>query len=504
MNNSRLNKSEELFLVNNESMLNELAIPKDNHYINVESILKFIFISINIFLICYNVTSELQEPNINNIANKINNENSTYNINMTAIQALKIKTPKNKNKTIAVIFAGRKRYLELLLKYLNVLKDYERIEEIHFWQFTNVKEDLDYLNSIANLHKTTGKFNDFKEIYPLIENNEFNISIKQEKEKGGAVLLINDKYEITFQFIDELTMEISIKIGDNIFTTRQKNMYNPKEYSNYNIKVINKQMIITGKNDLYIKISFEDNIINTTKIHSTKNSMTYWDYKEIINKGYKLYDSNFREYNHWYEAFKFYLDYDFDILIKVDDDITFIDLYRFDEFIDYINLFKKNITIPNLINHAVSLFYNNKDGLVPDNILNKKYIKKASSLKIFDYYKDGKESVKIHDYFLNNLDKFINNNMEPRNLNGQKPSICMFGITKEAYVQVYNQNTIYKSSTEPDNYHFSDEVYTYRLLNNYIYPRFVCAHYAFGPQRKSGLNESFLERYESLSREYLK
>ena len=205
MNKYPSNKNEELFIVNEDSKLKEFDIPETNQYINVESILKFIFIIINIFLISYNVTVELQDQNINNIANKINTENSTYNANMTAIQALEIKKPKNKNKTIAVIFAGRKRYLELLLKYLNVLKDYERIEEIHFWQFTNVKEDLDYLNSITNLHKTTGKFNDFKEIYPLIENNEFNISIKQEKEKGGAVLLINDKYEITFQFIDELT-----------------------------------------------------------------------------------------------------------------------------------------------------------------------------------------------------------------------------------------------------------------------------------------------------------
>ena len=35
---------------------------------------------------------------------------------------------------------------------------------------------------------------------------------------------------------------------------------------------------------------------------------------------------------------------------------------------------KKNITIPNLVNHAVSVYFNNKYGLLPDNILEQKYL----------------------------------------------------------------------------------------------------------------------------------
>ena len=121
----------------------------------------------------------------------------------------------------------------------------------------------------------------------------------------------------------------------------------------------------------------------------------------------------------------------------MDDDITFIDINRFDEFIDYINLFKKNITLPNLVNQAVSVYFNNKYGLLPNNILDKKYLNKRSPLNIFNYYKDGKQSVKIHEYFLDNVDKFINNDMKPEQLNGQKPSICMFGMTKESFNNVY-------------------------------------------------------------------
>ena len=510
-------KEEESFTLNDEDKLNDINIPEEKKYINIIYFLKIIFLIINFVIICYNVPKELQDKKTMDITNNdktginIIDNNNKSNIPNNAINTTNNKSniinnkPYKINKTIAVVFAGRKRYLELLIKYLmNLKNNNNKITEIHFWQFTNVKEDEEYLNSISNLHKTTGKFNYFRNIYPVIEKNSFNISIKQEKEGGGAVLLINDKYEITFKYINKLEIELSIKLGNNIFTTRQKNIYNQKEFSNYTICIINKEMIITGKDDFYIKSSFEDNNINSIKIHSTKNSLTVWDYEESINKGLKLFDSDYRSYDHWYEAYKFYLDYDFDILLKIDDDITFIDINRFDEFIDYIISFKKNVTIPNLVNHAVSLYYNNKYGLVPDNILNKKYLEKPSSLKVYDYYKDGKESVKMHEYFLDNVDKYINNNIQPINLNGQKPSICMFGITKDAYNKVYTPQAIWKRSNEPRDYIFQDEPYTYNLLNNYIYPRFVCAHYAFGPQRKSGLSESYLEKYEILSTKFLK
>lgn len=137
----------------------------------------------------------------------------------------------------------------------------------------------------------------------------------------------------------------------------------------------------------------------------------------------------------WYEAYKYYLNYEFDILIKIDDDIVFIDINKFDEFIAFIRNNKLNITIPNLVNHAVSLFYNNKHNLLTDYILNEKYINKNISLDVYGYYKDGKQAEIIHKYFINNINKFINNNMKPINLTGQKPSICMFGIKKKILIE---------------------------------------------------------------------
>lgn len=184
----------------------------------------------------------------------------------------------------------------------------------------------------------------------------------------------------------------------------------------------------------------------------------------------------------------------------MDDDISFIDVNGFDEYIDFINLFKKNITIPNLVNHAVSLYYNNKYGLVPNYILDEIYQNKSSSLDIFRYFQNGHQGKKIHQYFLDNINRFTNNDLKPEKLDGESPSICMFGISKESYIKVYEKNKIYNNlnSLEYKQFLFMDESYTNQLLNNYIYPRFVCVHYAFGSQRFNGLDESFIEKYKKL------
>ena len=115
------------------------------------------------------------------------------------------------NKIIAVVFAGRKHYLELLMIYLEYLKENKKIDEIHFWQFTNNKHDMEYLESISNLHKTSGTFLDYRNIYPKIKKKGFFINVKSSNGIRGS-LLINDKYELIIEsIIDFLIVNYTFK-----------------------------------------------------------------------------------------------------------------------------------------------------------------------------------------------------------------------------------------------------------------------------------------------------
>ena len=381
------------------------------------------------------------------------------------------------------------------MNYLYKLQDNKKINEIHFWQFTNNKNDIDYLEKISNIHKTSSKFFEYRTINPLIENNTFSIYIKSTN--GGGEMLINNKYilKIVIGNISN-NMILFESINGNMSYCKELE-YNIIDYELI-IKIINYNLIIKKKDRLLFYKNIEDNTFKRIQIRSLNNSDVLWDYKEYLNPGIKLFDTKFRSSN-WYEMYKFYLSYEFTILIKMDDDICFIDINEFDKFIYYIKLFRKNITIPNMINHAVSLYYNNKYGLIPNSILNEKYINKNSSIDIYEYFRDGEQAKKIHKYFLQNIKRFTNINIKPKNLNGERPSICIFGITKESYNKVYNPKAVYKNGNVKNEFFFEDEVYTYKLLNNYYFPGLVIVHYAFGPQRLSGLDEELLKNYSKLS-----
>ena len=380
--------------------------------------------------------------------------------------------------------------------YLRTLLNKKKIDEIHFWQFTNKLEDIHYLESISNIHKSSSQFNEYREIFPKIYNKKFIIGIKSTK--GGAYVLINDKYEIIFNVNNTFYAIFKNKNINEVIKNKCGKLSKDK-YLFYTFEINNYNFSITEKEKTLFNFKIEDNNFSSVKIHSEKNSENYWYYEEMKNQNIKLFDTEFRARLHWYEAYKYYLTYDYEILLKIDDDIVYIDINRFDEFIYYIRNNKINITIPNLINHAVSLFYNNKYGLIPSEILNKKYANRSNSLEVYDYYKDGKQAEIIHKYFLNNMNKFINNKNEPINLNGQRPSICFFGIKKNSFVKVYNKTFIEKTRYNIKS--FDDERYVHTLYNNYLFPKFISVHYHFGPQANK-LNETIFNYYKNLNLTY--
>ena len=192
------------------------------------------------------------------------------------------------------------------------MKSNNKISEIHFWQFTNNHSDIEYLYSLSNLHKTNGNFMNYVDIYPEINDNFFNIKIKIKNI--GACLLINKKYEIYFIRENYNDIKIVFNVNNTIITKMQNNIYKINQFLKYCIKILNNQIFVIGKNKLKIKCNINENKFESIKIKSFPNSETFWDYKESVNKGIKLFDTIYRAPAFWYEMYKYYLDYDYDIL----------------------------------------------------------------------------------------------------------------------------------------------------------------------------------------------
>lgn len=418
------------------------------------------------------------------------------------------------SRDIACIFAGRQKYLEILMPYLYKLKSDGKMQEIHFWQFTKNENDIEYLESISNLHITSKNFTKYREITPKIENDNFSLDIKA---KNDAHILLNNRYEIVLGGWNDTKSVIRDGIQADPICEAKTSVLKENEFVRFNFLLKNGTLKITklngDKTENLMGVHTDLEHIESIKIHTGYGSKGEWDYQETRNHGVKLYDTETRFGPwHWGEAYTYYLNYDFNILYKIDDDIAYLDLDRFDEFKEFIiNNPHYNFVFPNLVNHAVSLYYNNKCGLIPDEIIGEAYTNKNDPIEVYDYFKDGYTAQKVHEYFLNNINKFTHNNMNPINLNGKKESICMFGILKQNYnkifsadiqsqaLKIYNDEILHTSMES-----FNDEVFVYNQPENVMYPRFVATHYQFGPQIKNGLDNKHLEEYKKLSEEVAK
>ena len=183
----------------------------------------------------------------------------------------------------------------------------------------------------------------------------------------------------------------------------------------------------------------------------------------------------------------------------MDDDILFLDLNRYDDFINYIeNNPDKNFIFPNIINQCVSMFYNNKYGIIPDDVI-MNYKNKKHPNDIFHCCTDVKIAEVMHNYFFKNFQKFVNNINKPISLDGQFINICFFGVIKKNFIKSFISIAI--DNTEGYNtYNFiHDESYIYHLKGNVFFPNFVVSHYAFRPQREAGIDKTIIMRYKELS-----
>ena len=159
---------------------------------------------------------------------------------------------KPNEKIIVMIFAGRKDFIEIGMKYLLFLLGKGKIDEIHFWLFIGDTYNFRYMNSISNLHKTSKYFNEYLEIYPKIIGNKVDLSIKGE---GNAFILINDKIEIVIDAeSEELKQNLTSQFkGEKLIFI--DDIIDKNNYTIISLKFVKNNLIIQNKKKLLKSIS---------------------------------------------------------------------------------------------------------------------------------------------------------------------------------------------------------------------------------------------------------
>jgi hypothetical protein len=393
---------------------------------------------------------------------------------------------------IISVFSGRKPNIEILKKYLEKALDLNIINEVHFWNNTRNSYDEEYLKTISNLKRTssTGAGN-YILITPIISNNSFELNVKASNDIHIKLTNLDIEYEIVLGGWNN-TKSVIRENNKEICNLIKNNVADENNYNIFKIIIDNNILNILKNNELLISQRIKDNfIIKNIYFKTGYNSVADLTYNATQNKCFYFMDTcekSWKNYYNYYNDKKF----ENDIIIKCDDDIVFIDLYKLPKFIDFTKNNNYDLVFANTINNGVSAYFQqNKYNLIPKEIMDLEYPHGGLCGSLWE---SGKKAEILHTYFLENYKKFLdydyNNEIIPIN--------TRFSINFFAY-KGKNWHKIKDSYVGDDEYNLTVDYVRNRQFNNILYIDFYVSHLSFYKQNETGINlHKLIDNYNQL------
>ena len=351
--------------------------------------------------------------------------------------------------------------------------------------------------------------------YYLYFKSSFDCSSLIYNEKINIIFIkLNNLYEFilnnnSYNFIyiyennkvkNKISFDSSIKFSKNYFV-------------NLKISILENSLCIENNNKKYFYYTNIEKVI-ISKIEIKSHGTAFWKYKQIKNKG--IFLLNVHNKNIWknmLEAYYYYLNIQFDIIIKIDDDIIFFsDTKSFNRYVYFTYTHPEaSCVYSNSLNNMISFTYSGIHGLIDDYLIEKRRKIKYTLLKYSYFYKDFESAKKLHYSFIENTNKYLKILRMPINIDkcfnikyksikgGGHPFYVashVFSFNKKNYDTFFNKKkTKFK--------HFWDERYlVHRVKGKVFYPNFYSIHQAFRPQRKSKIYnaDEIFEIYRKLTK----
>jgi hypothetical protein len=393
---------------------------------------------------------------------------------------------------IVSIFSGRKSNIEILKKYLTRALELNIINEVHFWNNTRNTYDEDYLKSISNLKRTssTGE-GKYILIAPIISNNSFELNVKASNDIHIKLTNLDIEYEIVLGGWDN-TISVIRENNKEICNLIQNNVADKNNNNNFKFIIDNNILNITKNNELLMHQRIKDNfIIQNIYFKTGYTSVGDLSYNAKQNKNFYFMDTCEKSWRNYYN---YYNDTQFenDIIIKCDDDIVFIDLYKLPKFIDFIKNNDYDLVLANTINNGVSAYFQqNKYNLISKEIMDLEYPPNGLCGSLWE---SGTKAEVLHNYFIQNYKKFLdyeyNNEVIPINT---RFSINFFGYKGK------NWHKIKDSFIGNDEHNLTVDYVRNRNFNNILYSDFYVSHLSFYMQNTTGINlNSLIDKYHKL------
>lgn len=388
---------------------------------------------------------------------------------------------------ILSVFAGRKPNLQILRKYLKKALDSNIIDEVHFWNNTRNAYDEEYLKTISNLKRTSStNSGNYIIITPMISSdNSFELNVKASNDIHIKISDIDTEYEIvlggwnnTKSVIRENNTEICHLIQDNVADENNGHDFKLMIH-NSNLYVIKNGNILIAQK---IKHDFEIKHIFFKTGHNSVGDLTY---NPTQNKGFYFMDTCEKSWKNYY-AYYNNKKHENDIILKCDDDIVFIDLYKLPKFIDFIKNNDCDLVFSNTINNGVAAYFQqNKYHLIPTNLMELEYPPGGFCGSLWE---SGRKAEQLHDYFIENYKTFIDYNYHADIIPIKtRFSINFFGYKGRNWYKI-------QDAYVDDEYNLTVDYVTNRQFNNILYSDFYVSHLSFYRQNETEIDLNRLRR----------
>ena len=392
---------------------------------------------------------------------------------------------------IISIFSGRKPNIEILKKYLTKALELNIINEVHFWNNARNSHDEEYLKTISNLKRTSSKESgNYILITPLISNNSFELNVKASNDIHIKLTNLDIEYEIVLGGWNN-TKSVIRKNNKEIYKLIKNNVANNNNNTNFKFIIENNILNIIKNNGLLMSQAIVDNFeINKIYFKTGHNSVGDLSYNTTQNKGFYFMDTCKKDWGNYYNYYK-YIKFENYIIIKCEDDILFIDLYKLPKFIDFIKNNDYDLVFANTINNGVSAYFQqNKYNLISKEIMNLEYPNGGLCGSLWE---SGKKAEILHTYFIENYKKFLdydyNNEIIPINT---RFSINFFGYKGKNWYKI-------KDCGRDDEYNLTVDYVKNRQFNNMLYSDFYVSHLSFYKQNETGINlNKLINNYNEL------
>lgn len=392
---------------------------------------------------------------------------------------------------IFTVFSGRRNNIEIQKKYLTKALELNIIDEVHYWNNTRNSADEEYLKSISNLKRTSSASSgNYVLINPVINNNSFEIDIKAPNDIHVKISDLETEYEIVLGAYNN-TKFIMRENNKEIFLLDQYNLGDIHNYINYTFFISNDKLIIKKNNAFLIQHAIKNNFI-IKNIYFKTGFGSVGDLKFIPTKNKFFYfmdtcEKSWKNYYNYYDNKK----YENDIILKVDDDIVFIDLCKLPKFIDFVKCNNYDLVFANIINNGVSAYFQqNKYNLIPKDLMNLEY--PLNGLK-GSLWESGEKAELLHNYFIENYKKFIDYEYNNETI----PITTRFSINFFAY-KGKNWYKI-KDCYVDDERNLTVDYVANRSFTNIFYTDLYVSHLSFYRQNETGINiDKLIEKYNEL------